>query len=81
MFMFRRRHHRPSLCKLLLILLGFGALVRRRHRSTCDCEGSQEEREAYKAKAKQFRSKLKEAFAVWADEPAEKAAEEATDKI
>ncbi|MDF2627331.1 MAG: hypothetical protein K0R39_1162 [Symbiobacteriaceae bacterium] len=68
MFLFRRRHHRPSLCKLLLILLGFGTLARRCRGGNTTCEHSQEDLAAHKAKAKQFRSKLKEAFSVWSDD-------------
>jgi hypothetical protein len=75
-FMFRRRHHRPSLCHLLLALLGFGFLARRCRGA--NCEHSKEDLEAHKAKAKQFRSKLKEAFSVWSDDEEEAQAPAAT---
>lgn len=82
MFLFRRHHHRLCLCKLLAILFGLGFLFKRSrgHHG----EASKEKIEAGKAKARLFRSKLKEAFSVWMDEPEEKPQAETqaeTDKI
>lgn len=76
MFMFRQRHHRPSLCQLLLVMLGFGFVARRCRGG--NCEHSKEDLEATKAKAKLFRSKLKEAFSIWSDDDEEAPAPTAT---
>ncbi|HYG57622.1 MAG TPA: hypothetical protein VD902_06105 [Symbiobacteriaceae bacterium] len=79
MFMFRRHHHgHCSLFKLLLVLLGFRFLIRRT--GGAGCGHSKEEQEAFKAKAKSFRAKLKDAFAVWSDEPEEKGEAKAEEK-
>jgi len=67
--MFFRRHRRPSLLKLLLVILGLGFLVKRHDKGEC-CKG--ESHKEHKAKLKEFRSKLREAFDVWhEDEEAE----------
>ena len=76
MFFFRRRHG-SHLCKLLALLLGFRFLHRRCHGES-RCEHSEEEREAMRAKARTFRSKLREAFDVWSEKPAEQPKAEPT---
>lgn len=58
--MFCRRRH--SLLHLILLLLGV--------RSLKCCQSDPEERSAFRAKRRLFRSKLREAFEVWEDEPA-----------
>lgn len=60
MFFFRRRRGH-KLLHLLLIALGFGWLVRRR------CPEDEGDRSEMREKARQFRGKLREAFAVWQD--------------
>lgn len=62
---FRRR--RRSLLELILIVLGL--------RSLCCRSTVTEIDEANRDKAKRFRTKLKEAFAVWDEEEAEPPAE------
>ena len=68
---FARRRHRHSLLELVLLLFGIRCLCRR-HRKTDEAT-----REEYRGKARQFRSKLKEAFAVWQEDEAPAAAPEA----
>ncbi|HLN63279.1 MAG TPA: hypothetical protein VK464_17215 [Symbiobacteriaceae bacterium] len=60
MFFARRRRH--SLVELILVMLGIRCLCRR-HRETDEAT-----REEMRGKARQFRSKLKEAFAVWQED-------------
>ncbi|HWI51509.1 MAG TPA: hypothetical protein VNT01_05130 [Symbiobacteriaceae bacterium] len=60
MFFRRRRHF--SLLHLVLMLLGFKAV---RH---CCKNADPAKKEEVKAKARLFRSKLKDAFAVWEPE-------------
>ena len=63
-----RRCPRFGLIDLLLALLGFRFLVKR-------CCRDQETKAEMKAKANEFKTKLKDAFAVWKDEePAEEPA-------
>ncbi|WDL97916.1 hypothetical protein [Alicyclobacillus sp. ALC3] len=66
---FRRRRH-CGLFQLLLLLLGVKAVTHSRPHLTD--EGRQE----YRAKARRFRTKMREAYAVWDDEEAD--AEEST---
>jgi hypothetical protein len=65
MFFARRRHHHPLL-KLLLVLLGVRWACGRR-----SCDRSEESREEFTRKSRLFRSKLRDAFAVWDRKPAE----------
>ncbi len=58
--MFFRCRRRNSLFQLLFLLLGLKAVSRSRW--------TEEERKAYRAKAKKFRGKLREAYAIWDDE-------------
>lgn len=66
--MFFRRRRYCGLWKLLLVIFGLKVVTRSRL--------TDEERRAYRDKARKFRSKLKEAYAVW-DDPAD--AESAAD--
>jgi len=59
---FHRRRPRFSLLHLILMLLGFKAV---RH---CCSSADPAKKEEFKAKGRLFRSKLKEAFAVWEPE-------------
>ncbi|HWI53685.1 MAG TPA: hypothetical protein VNT01_16230 [Symbiobacteriaceae bacterium] len=61
MFFHRRRHHH-SLLHLILLLLGFKAVGR------CCRNADPAKQEEFKAKGRLFRSKLKDAFAVWEPE-------------
>lgn len=61
--MFFRYRRRPSLFGLLMFLLGFKFVVRERL--------SESEREEYKTKAKAFRRKMREAWAVWDEDETE----------
>jgi hypothetical protein len=61
--MFFRCRARSHFLKFLLMLLGIRLLAQRRL--------SESEREEYRGKAKTFRRKLRDAFAVWDDEEQE----------
>ncbi len=61
---FRRRRH-CGLFQLLLLLLGVKAVTRSRPHLT------DEERREYRAKARRFRTKMREAYAVWDDDEAD----------
>lgn len=76
MFLFRHRRHGSSCFKLLALLLGFGFLVR--HHRDHKCEHTEAEREEMRAKARTFRSKLREAFGVWTEKPAEPTSNDTT---
>jgi len=60
---FYRRRQSGFLLRLLLFVLGVRFLSKREHRP-CDPV----ERSTHRARARAFRSKLREAFAVWDDE-------------
>lgn len=62
---FRRRRHSGFLVRMLLILLGLRWLS---HKSGHDCDETV--RKERRLRAKVFRRKLREAFAVWDDEAA-----------
>lgn len=63
--MFFRRRRCCSLLHVLLLLLGVKAV-------RSGCKASPEQKEAFRAKGRLFRSRLMDAFAVWTDEKAEK---------
>lgn len=74
MFFRRRRHY--GLLHLLLLLFGVKAVTR--------SHMTEEERREYRAKARRFRSKMREACAVWDEDAADAGestgAEESQDK-
>ncbi|HEY3367734.1 MAG TPA: hypothetical protein VGK74_21970 [Symbiobacteriaceae bacterium] len=61
---FRRHRGGHGLLGLILALLGFKFAMHK-----CADQGDKEQRDAFRSKAKEFRSKMKEAFAVWREEP------------
>lgn len=70
---FRRRH--CSLVRLLLLMLGIKVIARSSDRSYY----SDEERQAYRAKARKFRSKMREAWRVWDEDEGDAEGTDASD--
>lgn len=67
--MFFRRRCRCSLLHVILLLLGAKAV-----RSRCNA-ASPEQKDAFRAKSRLFRSRLMDAFAVWTEQEKKEAAE------